>query len=168
MNMEQLARWFDISSLIRAEINAHFPAEEEQRQWLAAMEEAGELIGAYRRWQGLARRVGSKDEFLLEFCDVTITNLIWLQIKGITVFEVPSLPNHAVGWNVATLLATVSMDAASLDVLHAHYVCQTFAMLNRVQELLSISDAEVEAAMAKKIDKIFERGWKDDASSTSS
>ncbi|MTE12620.1 MazG nucleotide pyrophosphohydrolase domain-containing protein [Nocardia aurantiaca] len=66
-------------SQVAAEILAHlrdagFPAEgAANRQVLALAEEAGEFVGAYRRWSGQARRTGTFDEMKAELADVVIT-----------------------------------------------------------------------------------------------
>jgi NTP pyrophosphatase (non-canonical NTP hydrolase) len=44
-----------------------------QRQVLALAEEAGEFVGAYRRWSGQARRAGTYEDMCLELADVVIT-----------------------------------------------------------------------------------------------
>lgn len=43
------------------------------RQVLNLAEETGEAVGAYRRWAGQARRVGTAEEFHHEVADVVIT-----------------------------------------------------------------------------------------------
>lgn len=52
---------------------AGFPAEgAANRSVLALAEEAGEFVGAYRRWSGQARRTGTFDEMGAELADVVI------------------------------------------------------------------------------------------------
>jgi NTP pyrophosphatase (non-canonical NTP hydrolase) len=41
-------------------------------QVLGVAEEAGEFVGAFRRWAGLARRTGTRDDMELELADVVI------------------------------------------------------------------------------------------------
>ena len=49
---------------------------------LCIAEEAGELIGAYRRYSGRARRAGSLDEVRLEMADVLINlGLLALELE---------------------------------------------------------------------------------------
>lgn len=51
-----------------------FPAEGAvQRNVLCLAEEAGELVGAYRRWTGQARRTGTAQQMYAELADVVIT-----------------------------------------------------------------------------------------------
>ncbi|MEC3916345.1 MazG nucleotide pyrophosphohydrolase domain-containing protein [Nocardia sp. CDC160] len=46
------------------------------RAVLALAEEAGEFVGAYRRWSGQARRTGTFEEMRAELADVVI--VAWL------------------------------------------------------------------------------------------
>lgn len=43
------------------------------RQALCLAEEAGEFVGAFRRWKGMARRSGTEEEVRAELADVAIT-----------------------------------------------------------------------------------------------
>jgi hypothetical protein len=54
--------------------SAGFKADEGPiRQVLALAEEAGECVGAYRRWSGMARRTDTFEHFMEELADVVIT-----------------------------------------------------------------------------------------------
>ena len=65
-------------------INEHFPAAEAPiRQVLALAEEAGEFVGAYRRWIGMARRTGPWADVPAELADVVITAYITAHALGI-------------------------------------------------------------------------------------
>ena len=46
-------------------------------------EEAGELIGAYRRWAGKARRTGTRRELEDEIADVLIVTACFAERAGI-------------------------------------------------------------------------------------
>ena len=50
---------------------------------LCVAEEAGELVGAYRRWAGQARRPGTLAELEAEVADVLITTAIFAARIGI-------------------------------------------------------------------------------------
>jgi NTP pyrophosphatase (non-canonical NTP hydrolase) len=54
---------------------------------LSVAEEAGELIGAYRRWSGHARRSGTLAELAAEVADVLIVTSIFAELAGIDVNE---------------------------------------------------------------------------------
>ncbi len=52
-------------------------------QALCVAEEAGELVGAYRRWAGKARRRGTRQELADEVADVLIVTAVFAQRAGI-------------------------------------------------------------------------------------
>ncbi len=56
--------------------------DQPHRQALAMGEEVGEFIGAYRRWQGMARRSGTELDALRELADVVITAYITASEQG--------------------------------------------------------------------------------------
>lgn len=54
-------------------------------QVLCASEEMGEMVGAYRRWAGLARRKGTKAELEDEVADVLISTAMFAHRVGIDI-----------------------------------------------------------------------------------
>jgi NTP pyrophosphatase (non-canonical NTP hydrolase) len=52
-------------------------------QALCVAEEAGELVGAYRRWAGKARRTGTRRELEAEIADVLIVTACFAERAGI-------------------------------------------------------------------------------------
>jgi NTP pyrophosphatase (non-canonical NTP hydrolase) len=54
-------------------------------QALCVAEEAGELVGAYRRWAGKARRPGTFEEMCLEVADVLIVTGVFAIRAGIDI-----------------------------------------------------------------------------------
>jgi NTP pyrophosphatase (non-canonical NTP hydrolase) len=54
-------------------------------QALCVAEEAGELVGAYRRWAGKARRNGSSQEIKDEIADVLIAAAVFAERLGIDI-----------------------------------------------------------------------------------
>lgn len=54
-------------------------------QALCIAEEAGELVGAYRRFSGKARRKGSLEDVRNEIADVLITTSIFARLLGIDI-----------------------------------------------------------------------------------
>jgi NTP pyrophosphatase (non-canonical NTP hydrolase) len=66
----------------------HFPAEHlPQQQVLCLAEEAGEFVGAYRRWAGMARRQGSFEDVRAELADVVITAYVTARVLGFDLDE---------------------------------------------------------------------------------
>jgi NTP pyrophosphatase (non-canonical NTP hydrolase) len=84
-------------------------------QFIGVGEEAGEALGAYRRWRGFARRAGSASDVYDELADVLI----------VTMVAIVHFNEVAGGWSHAA----------------------------------SSFDGPIEAALARKLDKIFSRGW---------
>ncbi len=71
MTFEELMRVAaDLSKHLR---EAGFTDRVELQQVLAVAEEAGEFVGAFRRWVGMARRGGTFEEMSDEAADVIIT-----------------------------------------------------------------------------------------------
>ena len=56
-------------------------------QALALAEEAGEFVGAFRRWYGMARRHGPFSDVELELADVVITSHVVARILGIDLHD---------------------------------------------------------------------------------
>ncbi len=52
-------------------------------QALCVAEEAGELVGAYRRWAGKARRTGTRRELEDEIADVLIVTAVFAERAGV-------------------------------------------------------------------------------------
>jgi NTP pyrophosphatase (non-canonical NTP hydrolase) len=57
------------------------------QQVLCLAEEAGEFVGAYRRWAGMARRSGPWEDVKAELADVAITAFVTAQVLGIDLDE---------------------------------------------------------------------------------
>lgn len=53
------------------------------RQALNVAEEAGEFVGAFRRWMGLARRSGTHVEMSEELADVVISSMFMARVADI-------------------------------------------------------------------------------------
>lgn len=54
-------------------------------QAMCVAEEAGELVGAYRRWRGRARRLGTKEDLEHEIADVLIVTAVFARRAGIDI-----------------------------------------------------------------------------------
>jgi NTP pyrophosphatase (non-canonical NTP hydrolase) len=57
------------------------------RQTLNVAEEAGEFVGSVRRFMGLARRSGAREEMEAEFADVIISSFAAAYVLGIDADE---------------------------------------------------------------------------------
>ena len=66
----------NLSARIERHLEQHFDGRPEIRQVLALAEEAGEAVGAARRYLGMARRTGTLDALRGELADVVITAFV--------------------------------------------------------------------------------------------
>ncbi|MQY07259.1 hypothetical protein [Actinomadura macrotermitis] len=81
-----------LAAQITQRLREHFPARKERdRQVLALAEETGELMGAYRRWTGQARRTGPFSDVAAELADVVITAYITAHVLDRVLPEPPDL-----------------------------------------------------------------------------
>ena len=58
---------------------------EQDRQVFCIAEEAGEFVGAYRRWKGMARRNGTREEMEDELADVIITAFVTAEVLDVDI-----------------------------------------------------------------------------------
>lgn len=73
-----------ISADIRLRVAQYFSEDDEQpRQVMCFAEEAGEFVGAWRRYYGWARRGGTLGEVSLEWADTIISAFIAADVIGI-------------------------------------------------------------------------------------
>lgn len=56
-------------------------------QALCVAEEAGEMVGAYRRFTGRARRLGTHEELAHEIADVLIVTAIFAELVDVDIDE---------------------------------------------------------------------------------
>lgn len=74
----------EIGADLAAKLDESFPDQDRiARQGLAIAEEAGELVGAIRRYHGMARRTGTFEEMSDEWADVVITAYVTAAVLGI-------------------------------------------------------------------------------------
>jgi NTP pyrophosphatase (non-canonical NTP hydrolase) len=74
----------DLAAEISLHLADHFSEDTAcVQQALALAEEAGEFVGAFRRWAGLARRTGTWADMVAELADVVITAYVTADVLGI-------------------------------------------------------------------------------------
>lgn len=74
---------YKIAARIAANLERHFPTDElPAAQFLCLAEEAGEAVGAYRRWSGRARRGDTHDHVMEELADVVIVAYVAAHYVG--------------------------------------------------------------------------------------
>jgi NTP pyrophosphatase (non-canonical NTP hydrolase) len=73
----------DLATVVRYHARQGASDEEWQdAQAMCVVEEAGEFIGAYRRWRGFARRDGSWNDVTKELSDVIIASLLMFAVMN--------------------------------------------------------------------------------------
>lgn len=78
----------DLAAEITRNLRVAFPDTDlVQQQVLCLAEEAGEFVGAYRRWAGLARRTGTWEDVKAELADVAVTAYVAAHVLGIDLDE---------------------------------------------------------------------------------
>lgn len=141
--------------------NGFTAADALRRQVLGLAEEAGEFVGAYRRWSGLARRAGTAADMQAELADVVITTYVTAAELGLLLDPplppvVPADPDRAVldvfraVHGVVTLFGLVPLDHLALG-----------RVLGAAQQAAAALGIDLAAAVAAKLDVIFTRGWRE-------
>lgn len=131
------------AAVISERLRAHgFPAE---GAVLCLAEEAGEFVGAYRRWSGQARRPGSVEDVRAELADVVLAAYVTAHEMGITLaadpVAWPAIEADEAGRAVLDVVAAVS------DVVAAYQIGVAASA-----ELASVVDAAAGAALVLGID----------------
>ena len=80
----------DIASVLMEKCRDNQAGGTEQSQIMALAEEAGEFVGAMRRWRGMARRLGTEEEAQAELADVVITAYCMADVMGWDIEELIS------------------------------------------------------------------------------
>jgi NTP pyrophosphatase (non-canonical NTP hydrolase) len=78
VDLAQIARQLDSDLALNRAPGSLISSENQlDVQALCVAEEAGELVGAYRRWAGKARRTGSFEDVCQELADVLIVTAVF-------------------------------------------------------------------------------------------
>jgi len=143
------------------------------RNVLCLAEEAGEVVGAYRRYTGQARRTGTLAELAAELADVVITGHVAAHEMDVDL--------HAYAWSATVAPSTVHFLSTErwIRELFArtgrfvdHFVdghgatspAAAIDLANVVAAAYAVGLAlgiNVDAAIAEKLTVVFTRGWRD-------
>ena len=89
-SLDEIAKQIKDELILRFQPQSNITEENAKDvQMLCIAEETGELVGAYRRWTGRARRNGNEAEVRKEIADVLITTAIFAYMNN---------------WDIETLL----------------------------------------------------------------
>jgi NTP pyrophosphatase (non-canonical NTP hydrolase) len=155
-----------------------YAGREDERQAVALVEEAGEFVGAYRRWAGMARRAGRWLDVELEAADVSISThvlAVVFEIPASTLTHlqetaVPRLRATATGQvlalnTAAAAVAQLWVDGASLGSdpaqLRGRLAVALADVLAELDLVAAALDIDLPAARQLKARSIFSRSWKD-------
>lgn len=160
--------------------NGFSAADAGQRQVLNLVEEAGELVGAYRRWAGLARRSGTALEMHAELADVVITAYVTAAELGVDLdAAVPSLTSPdgrtpdvlepyrsdrasgACGAVLAVAIAVTRFLLADRDDLPYSRMVGLARVVAAARAAGRAMEVDLDAAITAKLAVVFSRGWRE-------
>jgi NTP pyrophosphatase (non-canonical NTP hydrolase) len=141
-----------------------------QRPVLALAEEAGEFVGAYRRFTGLARRAGTAAQMHAELADVVITAYVTAAELGIDLDT--ELARQAAGSPqtdagechrlvLALMLATARFVEADLDDLPNGRRVRLGKLVRAAYTAADAVGCDLDAAITTKLAVVFTRGWRE-------
>jgi NTP pyrophosphatase (non-canonical NTP hydrolase) len=161
----------EVAARAVAKIRANFPDRDlAQQQVLCLAEEAGEFVGAYRRWAGMARRQGSWADVRAELADVAITAYVTAHVLEVEdaledfrdSLGKPTAQDEA--WQVRAVFRAAAdlVDAFDRPVpSRSLYATCLAAVVNVAYVTARVLDFNLDAAVAEKAEAIFSRGWRD-------
>ena len=156
----------DIAREIVINLRANgFQPDGGEAQVLTLMEEAGEIVGAYRRWTGRARRFGTTEELQAELADMVITAHVTAIELGYELTAVPVRLMYGVepadAWPYAMAIFHAvgtfgqrwgaGEDAREELEKVVQITCQMAAVLR----------VDLAVAIAAKLEIVFTRGWRE-------
>jgi NTP pyrophosphatase (non-canonical NTP hydrolase) len=132
-------------------------------QTLALAEEAGEFIGAYRRWSDQARRNGPWQDVCDELADVLITAYVTAEVFDLDVVE--QVKPNGIGANeMGRALFTAvgdfldAYDRGESAANMSHDLSRVVALVHLLAAQLNI---DLGTAWRAKAERILTRGWKE-------
>ncbi len=136
-------------------------------QTLNLAEEAGEFVGAYRRWTGRARRTGTEQEAQAELADVVITAYVTAADLGVTLDCMPVSVMYRVepvdAWPhvMAVFNYTSRFVAAWLDDPDDDRHGRLTIVAEAAYHVAAVLGWDLNGAITAKLDTVFTRGWRD-------
>jgi NTP pyrophosphatase (non-canonical NTP hydrolase) len=134
------------------------------RQVLALMEEAGEFVGAYRRWRGWARRTGSWEDVRAELADVAITTYVTLAEADLDIDQDLSWAKQPMQNDPfrAVLKVFRTVDSATrLYPLMPLSSCDLSSVVVAACQAAHVLEINLGAAVHDKLEIVFTRGWRE-------
>lgn len=140
-------------------------------QALNLAEEAGELVAAYRRWTGRARRGGSEQDVRAELSDVVITAYVAAADMNERLFEggrvrrVMYRVEPAEAWpHVLAVFSVVNTFVnAWLDPTSGSQLSALSMVVDYAYHLAAVLGWNLDKDIDAKLVKVFSRGWREPA-----
>lgn len=161
----------DLAVEITQHLREHFPDTDlAVQQVLCLAEEAGEFVGAYRRWAGMARRQGSWADVRAELADVVITAYVTanvLEVEDALEDFRDSLGEPTAQDEARQVRAVFRTTADLVDAFdcpvpsRALYASCLAAVVNVAYMTARVLDFNLDAAVGEKTKLIMSRGWRD-------
>ncbi len=169
----------ELAERITGHLREHFPSDpgtERDRQVFALLEETGELIGAYRRWSGQARRTGTATELHAELADVILTAHITLTVYGADLVDLRRLRSgpyrartlarellvlHCAAGRVASAHLETTGNQQTPECARVLLVNAVVDLLDNARHVAGFLGVDPDQACRDKAGAIFSRGWKD-------
>jgi NTP pyrophosphatase (non-canonical NTP hydrolase) len=167
----QMSGLQDLAAEFTKKIRTNFPDTDlALQQVLCLAEEAGEFVGAYRRWAGMARRQGPWADVRAELADVAITAYVTANILEVedaledfrTSLGEPVVHDEARQVRLVFLAAADLVDAFDRPISsRSLYAMRLAAVVNLAYKTARVLDFNLDAAIGEKAERIFSRGWRD-------
>ena len=139
------------------------------RQIHCLAEEAGELVGAHRRYAGMARRSGDIDEVRAELADVAIATYVMAGTLGAELEPLAPLPASPVASTPRESVLDVFVAVGRFVDRHGDVALSRWPVnetlfkpiIWHVQVAARALDIDLTEAVADKLDVIFGRVWRE-------
>lgn len=154
---------------ITQRLREHFPDTDlAQQQVLCLAEEAGEFVGAYRRWAGMARRSGPWEDVQAELSDVAITAYVTAHLFNIDIdaMQLTARESRNAARQVMRVFVAAGKAVEAYDLISGRNGAALFATRLAVVASAAWSAANVlgidlSAAVREKTAVVMTRGWRD-------
>lgn len=159
----------DLAVEITERLREHFPDTHlAVQQVLGLAEEAGEFVGAYRRWAGMARRSGPWADVQAELADVVVTAYVTAHIFGIDVDAMQLEPRESQNAyrQVMRVFVAAGKAVEAYGLIRGRGGAALFATrlavtVSAARPAATVLGIDLDAAVGEKTELIRSRGWRD-------
>jgi NTP pyrophosphatase (non-canonical NTP hydrolase) len=159
----------DLAVEITERIREHFPDTDlAVQQVLCLAEEAGEFVGAYRRWAGMARQSSPWSDVQAELADVVVTTYVTAHIFGIDIdaMQLDARESQTAYRQVMRVFIAAGKAVEAYDLIRGRNGTALFATRLAVtaaaaRSAATVLDIDLSAAVQAKNEEVRSRGWRD-------